>query len=207
MLHCCRKSVNLLWATSRFQSLSLSPLGSLIDGIIKPHNQTNKGNITIMYTGPLLTPPSLRSLSFFVFLCRQNKNTDYFSQLGECRTKAAALIKVLYGFLSKPQAYTFTACCEHRSFYVVSADALLWYQIVLWVTHIHSHSYCVLFSSNTLYANVSFPPFSKEKSSILVSQMYSVLLVQFIIFISCLTSWVISFFVTGFLQVLKAFTS
>ncbi len=206
MLHCCRKSVKHFWATSRFQSLSLSPLGSLIDGIIKPHNQTNKGNITIMYTGPLLTPPSLRSLSFFVFLCRQNKNTDYFSQLGECRTKAAALIKVLYGFLSKPQAYTFTACCEHRSFYVVSADALLWYQIVLWVTHIHSHSYCVLFSSNTLYANVSF---SKEKSSILVSQMYSVLLVhisvllvQFIIFSS-----VGSFFVTGFLQVLKAFTN
>lgn len=117
-----------------------------------------------MYTGPLLTPPSLYSLSFFVFLCRQNKNTDYFSQLGECRTKAhSCCINQSPVWISLKTAGLHIcrvllrrrAYCEHRSFCVVSVDALLWYQIVLWVTHIHSHSYCVLFSSNTCKCFIS----------------------------------------------------
>lgn len=72
------------------------------------------------------------SLSFFVSLCRQNKNTDYFSQLGECRTKAhSCCINQSPVWISLKTAGLHIcrvllrrrAYCEHRSFYVVSVDA------------------------------------------------------------------------------------
>lgn len=138
-----------------------------------------------MYTGPLLTPPSLCILSFFVSLCRQNKNTDYFSQLGECRTKAhSCCINQSPVWISLKTAGLHIcrvllrrrAYCEHRSFYVVSVDASCFIMISnRTVSHAHPFSQllCIIRQQHTVCKCVISTNF-QGKSSILVSQMYSV---------------------------------